>query len=175
MKITLVRPAICHKQDALAFRQEFFDSGENIINGSELLDKTERYEDWLTAVTRNTSPDTVSPDWVLTDTFFAIDDNERIVGIIDLRRELKGFLTDFGNSGYSVRPSERGRGYAAEMLHQLTLHASQVGMEELHLSVERGNAPSVRTILKNGGVYERSFDCDGEQADVYRIALTKSE
>lgn len=171
MNITLVRPAPCHEREALAFRQEFFDSGEDIINGSELLDKTESYADWLAAVTGNASPDTVSPDWVLTDTFFAADDSGRIVGIIDLRRELKGFLVNFGNSGYSVRPSERRKGYATEMLRLLKIHAAEVGMESLQLSVERDNAPSVRTILKNGGVYERSFDHEGEQADIYRIAL----
>ena len=33
-------------------------------------------------LTANTKEETVSPDWVVTDTFFAVDDNERIVGII---------------------------------------------------------------------------------------------
>lgn len=44
-------------------------------------------------------------------------------------------------------------------------------MKELHLSVEKDNLPSVKTIVRNGGVYERSFDFEGEQADVYRIEL----
>lgn len=61
--IRLVRPTLEYKLKALEYRQEHFDNGENIINGSELLDKTERYEEWLKSV------------------------------------------KDFGNSGYSVRPS----------------------------------------------------------------------
>lgn len=44
---------------------------------------------------------------VVTDTYFAVNETGRIAGIVDLRHELKGFLLDFGNSGYSVRPSER--------------------------------------------------------------------
>ena len=40
-------------------------------------------------------------------------------------------------------------------------------MNELYLSVERKNEPSVKTIIRNGGVYERSFEIDGEQADIY--------
>lgn len=44
-------------------------------------------------------------------------------------------------------------------------------MNELHLSVEKTNEPSVKTIIRNGGVFERSFELDGEQADIYRIAL----
>ena len=138
-----------------------------VINGSELLGKTDSYEDWLKSVTDNTSPNTVNPDWVVTDTFFAIDENENIIGIIDLRHTLNDFLKDFGNSGYSVRPSERRRGYATEMLRQILLIAKQSGLEEVHLSVERYNEPSVKTIVNNGGKYERSFEFEGEEADIY--------
>ena len=174
MQITLVRPDAAHRQQALAFRQAFFDCGETVINGSELLDQTASYAEWLQNVTANANPETVSPDWVLTDTFFAFDAQNRIVGIIDLRHTLNAFLRDFGNCGYSVRPSERKKGYATEMLRQLLQIAAAAGMHELHLSVERDNLPSVRTIRKNGGVYERSFVFEGAEADIYRIALNRS-
>lgn len=171
MHITLVRPTLAHKNAALAFKQEFFDHGEMTINGSELLDQTDCYEDWLRAVTDNTNAETVNPEWVVTDTFFALDDAGTIVGIIDLRHTLKGFLVDFGNCGYSVRPSARRNGYAAEMLRQLLGIAKNAGLDKLQLSVERDNEPSVKTIVRNGGVYARSFEFNGEQADVYFIKL----
>lgn len=47
-------------------------------------------------------------------------------------------------------------------------------MNELYLSVERKNEPSVKTITRNGGVYERSFEINREQADIYKIALSES-
>ena len=169
--IKFIRPTIEHKDDALAFKQEFIDNGEQTINGSELLDQLDSYEDWLKSVTDNISEETVNPEWVVTDTFFALDDNDSIVGIIDLRHELKGFLVDFGNTGYSVRPSERKKGYATEMLRQLLDVARDCGLNSLQLSVERSNEPSVKTIVKNGGEYERSFEFQGEEADVYRIVL----
>lgn len=171
MTLRLVRPTLELKEAALQYRQEHFYHGETIINGSELLDKTESYEVWLQSVTNNTCPDTVNPDWVVTDTFFAMDENDKIVGIIDLRHTLNDFLKDFGNCGYSVRPSERKKGYATEMLRQVLEVARQVGLKELHLSVERDNVASVKTIVRNGGVYERSFAYNGEEADVYRIEL----
>ena len=169
--ITLIRPTADLEQQALAYRQAHFDAGENIINGSELFDQTENYADWCRAVDANTRRETVDPNWVLTDTFFALDEAGQIVGIIDLRHELNDFLKDFGNCGYSVHPAHRCKGYATEMLRQICGIAKAAGMTELHLSVERSNLPSVRTIEKNGGEYERSFAFEGEQADIYRIAL----
>lgn len=171
MSIRLVVPAKELEEKALEFKKEFFDNGETVINGSEMLDKVSDYDAWLLSVKNNAKEETVSPAWVLTDTFFAIDNNDRIVGIIDLRRELNDFLKDFGNSGYSVRPSERKKGYATKMLELLIEHAKNCGMTSLQLSVERTNTPSVKTIVKNGGVYERSFEFEGEIADIYRIDL----
>lgn len=174
MNIQLIRPSIEHKERVLEFKQEFFDAGEYVINGSGLLDRMEVYEDWVDMVTKNSQPETVNPNSVLTDTFLAFDDKDRMVGIIDLRYELKGIFVDFGNCGYSVRPSERKKGYATKMLEKLLDVAWANGMKELHLSVERSNEPSVKTILKNKGVYERSFEYEGEMADVYVIVNEKA-
>ncbi len=167
--ITLKRPIKEYESKAAAFKQEFIDNGETTINGSELLDQMESYDEWLKSVTDNTSPETVNPSWVVTDTFFAFDENESIVGIIDLRHELNDFLKDFGNCGYSVRPAERRKGYATEMLRMIIEFAKKTGMNNIQLSVERSNEASVKTITKNGGEYERSFTFEGEEADVYMI------
>ena len=171
MKIRLVRPTEQLKEQAINFRQEFFDNHEMVINGSELLDKTDQYEDWLKTVAANTSIETVSVNWVVTDTFFAVDEKDQIIGIIDLRHTLNDFLKNLGNCGYSVRPSERRKGYATEMLRLLLPIAKDAGMKKLHLSVERDNEASIKTIMRNGGKYERSFEFEGEQADIYKISL----
>ena len=44
---------------------------------------------------------------------------------------MNDFLKDFGNCGYSVRPSLRKKGIATEMLRQLIDIAKNFGMDEL--------------------------------------------
>lgn len=169
--LRLIRPCREHEFQALDFKQEFFNNSEKVINGSGLLDQMDNYEEWLLSVTNNASEESVDPDWVITDTFFAMDESARIVGIIDLRHTLNDFLKDFGNCGYSVRPTERRKGYATEMLRQILAVAKENGMVDLHLSVERDNKPSIKTIKYNGGIYERSFEFENEMADIYKIVL----
>lgn len=169
-KIQLVKPALEWKDKALEYKQEHFDFGEQVINGSELFDKIASYEEWLEKVIANASTETVDPNWVLTDTFFAVrvSDN-KIVGIVDLRYQLNDFLKDFGNCGYSVRPSERRKGYATEILRQICLIARKHGMKQLQLSASKDNVASIKTIKKNGGNYDRSVPFDHEEAYVYLI------
>lgn len=169
--IRLVRPTVEMKEAALEYKREHFEYGDTEINGSELLDQIDSYEEWLVSVSNNTSPETVNPAWVVTDTFFAVNEKGRIVGIIDLRHTLNDFLQDFGNSGYSVRPSERRKGYATEMLRQVKDVARNAGLTELHMATFKDNIASVKTIVKNGGVLEREFEAEGKPAEMYVIAL----
>lgn len=171
-KIRLVRPTPELKSKALEYRQEHFDVGEWIINGSELFDRIVSYDEWIEKVTANAKAETVDSDWVLTDTFLAVRaSDERIVGIADLRYQLNDFLKDFGNCGYSVRPSERRKGYASEILRQICAAAREHGLRQLQLSVEKDNTASIKTIEKNGGNYCRSFIFEEEEAYVYLIDL----
>ena len=171
-EIYLVSPNIQLKEQALDYREEHFKNGEKVINGSELLYQIENYEEWLSSVTLNTAPKTVNENWVVTDTFFALRKSDNmIIGVIDLRHTLNDYLKDFGNCGYSVRPSERKKGYATEMLHQLIKVAKKIGMKELQISVEKTNIGSIKVIEKNGGVYERSFTYENELADIYKISI----
>ena len=65
--IQLVRPTEAMKKQAIEFRQEFFEHGEFVINGSELLDKTDDYTEWCRTTDANTKEETVNPNWVITD------------------------------------------------------------------------------------------------------------
>lgn len=173
-RIKLVSPAWEHKSAAERFKKEFFNCGERIINGSALLDKLE-YGEWLEKIKENSSPETVSADWVVADTFFAVRESDgEIVGIIDIRHNLDlDFLAQYGGHiGYAVRPAERRKGYAAEMLRQALDHARGLGLSKVMLGCYSDNTASKRTIEKCGGVFtEEKRYLDGQRMDVYWIAL----
>ena len=47
-KIKLISPCKKLEQQAIEYRKEHFDFGESVINGSELFDKIDDYNEWLT-------------------------------------------------------------------------------------------------------------------------------
>ncbi|PKM48440.1 MAG: hypothetical protein CVV01_03490, partial [Firmicutes bacterium HGW-Firmicutes-6] len=170
-QLILVKPSEKHQQQAEAFKQEFFDHGETIINGSALLDQM-NYRDWLENTQRNGDPQTVRPDWVVAETFLAIREaDNQIVGIIDFRHSLNEFLGDYGGHiGYAVRPGERKKGYATAMLRQSLSYAKEMGLEAVMLGCYSDNGASRNIIEKCGGILTcEKLYLDGNPMVIYWI------
>lgn len=62
--------------------------------------------------------------------------------------------------GYSVRPFERRKGYAKEMLRLNLQNAKNLGIDKMLVTCDCTNIASERTILDNGGEFERIIDVD---------------
>ena len=67
--IRLEQAALSHRDTAEEMKQEFFDNGENVINGSALFDQMS-FDEWLENTDRNHDPKTVRSDWAVATTFF---------------------------------------------------------------------------------------------------------
>jgi predicted acetyltransferase len=155
--IMLAVPGINHKEAAQEFIEEFRKYHSN-PNGSGGLEKfpDDDYEGWLGKLEREGDEKTVDPGKVPASTFFAIRrEDQKIVGMINLRRRLNDYLLKWGGHvGYCVRPTERRKGYASEMLCLALGYCGELGLEKTLVTCNKDNIPSAKIIQRNGGVLE---------------------
>jgi len=168
-ELELQLPTLQHKIAAENFKSEFLEKQEPVIYGSALFDQME-YEQWLTHNTNNRHESTVNIGWVTATTFFAVRKRDlKIVGVIDIRHNLGNeFLTQYGgHMGYSVRPSERKKGYATDILKMGVEYAKSLNIEKLMIACFSDNIPSIKTIIKCGGVlFETKLYTEGQLVSI---------
>ena len=56
--------------------------------------------------------------------------------------------------GDGIRPTERGKGYATEMVRLALIECKKLGMDKVLMVCDKSNISSAKTIIKNGGVLE---------------------
>lgn len=76
-----------------------------------------------------------------------------LLGVSKLRHTLTTTLEDIGGHiGYSIRPSERGKGYGSLILALTLEYARALGLSRVLLTCDTSNVRSARVIQRNGGV-----------------------
>ena len=173
-EFVLMRPTGEYAGQIAAYRQEFLDAGDS-MDGTGPLRRLEDPEEYITACARYEDPEAVPPHLVpATQFLFVRKSDNRLVGMLQVRHRLNDFLEKYGGHiGYSVRPSERRRGYAKEMLKMALPFCRQIGIDKILITCIDGNIGSEKTILANGGVYETTVHEPNENVDLkrYWIAL----
>lgn len=100
----------------------------------------------------------------------------KIVGRSSIRHELNDFLIKFGgNIGYAVATPYRNQGIATEILKQTLDYCRNVlKLERVLLTCDEDNLGSIKTIVKNGGVFENKILNEGKTTHTnrYWIKLT---
>lgn len=175
-EIILVKPTKEHKTQVIEYKQEHFNNGENTIHACSLWDKINDYNEWLDLLEKQSSPETLNNNWTVHTNFLGIRKSDnKIVGMIDVRHELRNeFLRNYaGNIGYGVRPTERKKGYATQMLAQaLEYCKKELHLEKVMISCDKENEGSRKTIVNAGGKLEKEYMTDdGENVQIYWIKL----
>lgn len=154
------------------YKNEFEQQGDH-LDGTADLGAAESFSSWLMALQADTSPDTVRPGRVPADTFLAVRRSDgRLVGMTNIRHTLNDYLFRFGGHiGYSVRPGERRKGYAKEILRLALNWCQELGLERVLVTCDSENKASARTIQANGGVLENRVPEGGRLTERYWIEV----
>ena len=127
--LKLVLPSPEYKDQILSYKEEFLANGDS-MDGTAGLDRTGSFEEWYEKWKLTLHEETVPAGWVDSTTYLAVDENDVLVGMIDVRHRLNDFLLKHcGHIGYSIRKSQRRKGYATEMLALALKECPQFGIE----------------------------------------------
>lgn len=176
--IILKKPTIEYADDIMQLRQEIIDANDpDAFAGCGNLEECKTAQEWIDRITMMENPETCPEGRVSSNMFIAVrlSDN-KIVGVIDLRHHLGNpVLREWGGHfGYIVRPGERGKGYAKEMVRQNLINCKELGLHKVMITCNRNNIASEKTILANGGVFEKEVLVDGEYTKRFWVTITES-
>ncbi len=173
-KFYLEEPSIKRKDEIIDYINEFVlyrsdingaGSLDKILEGYTFLEALDRclnmqYEDYARKLGKCPAK-----------TFLLIRENDnRIVGTINIRWNLTEEMKQFGgNIGYSIRPTERRKGYNKINLYLGLIEAQKLGLDRVMLDGDVNNIASDRTMQALGGVLERTEidPSDGTLTNVY--------
>lgn len=62
--------------------------------------------------------------------------------------------------GYGIRPTERQKGYATQLLAMALEKTKELGIRKVLVVCDEDNIASEKTIVKNGGIPDTSFTED---------------
>ena len=153
--VILVKPKESFVKEIRSYREEMLLAGSS-MDGTGALRRMENPLDWLNYNAIMENPETVPENKVQATQFVLTDsDTGRIYGMLQVRHELNEYLRKYaGHIGYSVRPTERRKGYAKKMLKLALGYCKEtLGLERVMVSCLVENEASRRTILACGGVF----------------------
>ena len=128
------------------------------------------FEYYLKNLEVNEPKDGKVPDSV----YFLLDVERNIlIGAVNIRHCLNDYLLKYGGHiGDGVRPSERRKGYATEMIRLALMECRKLGINRVLFVCDKTNIGSAKSILKNGGVLENEFvDENGKIKQRYWIEV----
>ena len=113
------------------------------------------YEEWLEENLQAEAGLNIPENWVPAIQLVSFDVAGQALGFLNLRLRLNDYLLENGGHiGYSIRPSERGKGYAKEALRQGLQVAKQKNIKKALVTCSVENPASRAVILANGGLIE---------------------
>lgn len=149
----LERPSLKWEKEHIAYIQEW--DGERVSPSSFRMKEDIPYEVYLEELALMEAG---QGDRVPNTNYFLVDDNERIIGMVNIRHHLNDYLLQVdGHIGASIRPSERRKGHATYLLAEALKITDQLGIRSVLVTCNEDNIGSAAVIVSNGGVEDDCF------------------
>ena len=150
----LRRPRLADKETVLEMMTEF-EKSQSAHDGGFWDTENFVYEEWLESNQNQEMGIDLPEGWVPAIQLVAFSEKGQAVGFLNLRLRLSNFLLEAGGHiGYSIRPSERGKGYAKETLRQGLQVAKEKNIKKVLVTCSTENPASRVVIVTNGGLFE---------------------
>ena len=171
-KIILVKPDLSYADEIIKYKEESLAESP-IINGSAGLDRFSSIEIWFEELKKRSCEDTVPKGLVPSSTYLGVREKDNyIVGMIDIRHYLNEYLTQVGgNIGYSVRKTERNKGYAKQMFKLALEKCKGLKIKKVLITCDEDNIASEKVILSANAKFEDIRNVDGENKKRFWIDL----
>ncbi len=170
----LIKPSMEYAVQIEEFKRDMLTVSKK-LQGCACLENFDNTADWLDYLETCSNAETTPEGLVVSTQFIYVRQfDKKIVGTLNFRHYLNDFLRNYGgNIGYSVCPSEWKKGYAKAMLKEALPYGKTIGLEKVMLACDEDNIGSKKTILSNGGVYDRTIPWydDGTPVEQYWITL----
>ena len=172
-RLKLVLPTWDYKNEVMDYRREFIES-EDRLYGTGGLKNAESFNKWYFSFCNNLNKETVRRGLSPQTTFLAISiDDGSLVGFINIRHRLNDVLIKYGGHiDYSVRKSERNKGYATEMLGLALKECKRLNIKKVLITCDKSNIASAKTILNNGGKLENEIKVKNKIIQRYWITIS---
>lgn len=169
----LIEPSEIYAEQICEYRQDFLDT-DCSMDGCGPLRKCEDPIDYISECKKCTALETLPKGLVIATQFFYVRKaDNRLVGMIQVRHYFNDYLSKFGGHiGYSIKPSERRKGYATSMLNAILPYCREIGLDKILITCIDGNIGSEKTIINNGGIYESTVYEPGERCSLKRFWIT---
>ena len=150
----LRRPRLADKIAVIDMMEEF-EKYQSPHDGGFWDTENFSYEEWLESNQNQEMGINLSEGWVPAIQLVAFSGKGQALGFLNLRLRLNNFLLEKGGHiGYSIRPSERGKGYAKVTLRQGLQVAKEKNIKKALVTCSVNNPASRAVILANGGILE---------------------
>ena len=150
----LRRPTLADKETILNMMTEFEET-QSAHDGGFWDAENFDYEEWLETNLNKEMGIKLPKNRVPSIQFVLFDKSDHALGFLNLRLRLnEGLLNHAGHIGYSIRPSERGKGYAKETLRQGLQVAKEKNIHRALVTCSTENPASRAVILANAGALE---------------------